>query len=199
LAVTGWNHGPAGVRRMTQSYKTRNLVDLVENVRSRKSFGFASRNFYASFLAALDVEKNADKYFKKVTWSQPLNAETLKLPVPVHYKELLSWFGGDDEAAQVFNPHLTKQVRKYGRSIPAHTTVLVPKEKYNSVLVSLARKDRSVASAKEDQQRTYKVAPGDTLIGIAREFGVKVKDILAHNELRSASKLSAGQILRIPH
>ena len=27
------------------------------------SFGFASRNFYAEFLAALDIEKNPEAYF----------------------------------------------------------------------------------------------------------------------------------------
>jgi membrane-bound lytic murein transglycosylase D len=183
LAVTGWNHGPTGVRKMTESYKTRNIVDLVENVRSRKSFGFASRNFYASFLAALEVEKNANKYFSKPSWSQPLKAQSLKVPTAIRYKELLTWFGNDDEKAQVFNPHLTKQVRKQSRPIPAHTLVFVPTEKYSSVLVSLARKD----------------SRGDTLYGIAKECGVRVKDILSHNDMDIASKILPGQVLKIPH
>ncbi len=200
LAVTGWNHGPTGVRKMTESYKTRNIVELVENVRSRKSFGFASRNFYASFLAALEVEKNADKYYSKVTWSHPLKAQALKVPAVVKYKELLAWFDNDDEKAQVFNPHLTKQVRKQGRPIPIHTLVFVPTEKYSNVLVSLARKDRSVAAAaKETAEQIYKVTRGDTLAGIAKEFGVRVRDILHHNDMDSASKLLPGQILKIPH
>lgn len=200
LAVTGWNHGPTGVRKMTNTYKTRDLVDLVENVRSRKSFGFASRNFYASFLAALDVEKNAKKYFSQVSWSQPLKAKTFKLPVAIKYKELLAWFGGDDEKTQVFNPHLTKFVRKNGRSIPARTTILVPEEKYSVILVALGQKDRVVASAvSEEKDRTYKVEPGDTLIGIAKEYGIKVQDLLSQNGIESASKLLPGQLLRIPN
>lgn len=145
LAVTGYNHGPTGVRKMTVSYGTRELPGLIQNVKSRKSFGFASRNFYASFLAALEVEKNADKYFgKSVVWSKPLPAQDLKLPVGIKYKELLSWFDGDDRKAQVFNPHLTSNARK-GVLIPARTVVAVPKDKYNLALVSLARKNRTVA------------------------------------------------------
>lgn len=144
LAVTGYNHGPTGVRKMTENYGTRELGELVANVRSRKSFGFASRNFYASFLAALEVEKNAGKYFGTVVWSKPLEAQDLKLPVSVKYKEIVSWFDGDDRKAQVFNPHLTHKARK-GHPIPAKTVIAVPKDKYNLALISLARKDRMVA------------------------------------------------------
>lgn len=145
LAITGYNHGPTGVLRLTRDYKTRNLAELVQNVRSSKSFGFASRNFYASFLAALEVEKNANKYFNsEVTWSLPLNSQELKLPVSVNYKEIVSWFDGDDGKAQVFNPHLTANARK-GRAIPAQTVIAVPKDKYNVALISLARKGRTVA------------------------------------------------------
>lgn len=144
LAVTGYNHGPTGVQKMTRSYKTRELGELVENVRSRKSFGFASRNFYASFLAALEVEKNAVKYFDAVVWSQPLDSRDLKLPVGVKYREVLAWFDGDDRKAQLFNPHLTAKARK-GQLIPAKTIIAVPADKYNIALISLARKDRMVA------------------------------------------------------
>ncbi len=151
LAVTGYNHGPTGVLKMTKSYGTRELGELVQNVKSRKSFGFASRNFYASFLAALDVEKNAAKYFGSVVWAKPLNAQDLKLPVAVKYKEIVNWFDGDDEKAQMFNPHLTYKARK-GHPIPARTVIAVPKDKYNIALISLARKDRTVAM--EDGKKT---------------------------------------------
>lgn len=145
LAVTGYNHGPTGVMKMTRSYKTRDLAELVENVKSRRSFGFASRNFYACFLAALEVERNAAKYFgESVAWSKKLEAQDLKLPVGIRYKDILGWFDGDDRKVQIYNPHLTAKARK-GTVIPAKTVIAVPKEKYNVALVSLARKDRTIA------------------------------------------------------
>ncbi|WP_415063276.1 lytic transglycosylase domain-containing protein [Bdellovibrio sp.] len=144
LAVTGYNHGPTGVLKMTRDYETRELGELIQNVRSRKSFGFASRNFYASFLAAIEVEKNAGKYFESVVWSKPLNSQDLKLPVAIKYKDIVSWFDGDDRKAQIFNPHLTLKARQ-GHLIPAKTIIAVPKDKYNVALISLARKDRTVA------------------------------------------------------
>ena len=120
------------------------------DVKSSKTFGFASRNFYASFLAALEVEKNAGKYFGSVVWSKPLDSQDLKLPVSVKYKEIVSWFDGDDRKAQIFNPHLTFKARK-GHPIPAKTVIAVPKDKYNVALITLARRDRMVAM--EDKRK----------------------------------------------
>lgn len=151
LAVTGYNHGPTGVKKMTVEYKSRDLAHLIENVDSRKSFGFASRNFYACFMAALEVEKHANAYFGSVVWAKPLDSQDLKLPVPVKYKDLVKWFDGDLERAQVFNPHLTTLVTKRGYKIPAQTVVSVPKDKYNIALISLAHRDRSIAA---DEKRT---------------------------------------------
>lgn len=145
LAVTGYNHGPTGVLKMTRSYETRDLSELIQNVRSRKSFGFASRNFYASFLAALEVEKNANKYFEQVKWAHPLESQDLKLPVNVRYKDILVWFDGDDRKAQLYNPHITYHARKGKSVVPARTVIAVPKDKYNMALISLARKNRTIA------------------------------------------------------
>lgn len=139
LAMTGYNHGPTGVRKLTEKYKTRELVDLIKNVRSSRTFGFASRNFYACFLAALEVERNATKYFPKVAWSQPLGAEEIKLPVSVKYKELLTWFDGNEEKAEVFNPHISQKARKGGLAIPAKTLISIPKDRYSLALISLSR------------------------------------------------------------
>ena len=47
LAVTGYNHGPAGVRRLVRKFMTKNLVELLDVRKGR--FGFASANFYTSF------------------------------------------------------------------------------------------------------------------------------------------------------
>ncbi|HEY8270840.1 MAG TPA: lytic transglycosylase domain-containing protein, partial [Pseudobdellovibrionaceae bacterium] len=139
LAMTGYNHGPTGVRKLTEKYKTRELPELIQNVKSSRSFGFASRNFYACFLAVLEVEKNALKYFPKIVWSQPLDAEEIKLPVSVKYKDLLSWFEGNSEKAEVFNPHLSRQTRRGSLAIPAKTLISIPKDRYNQALISLAR------------------------------------------------------------
>lgn len=54
LALTGYNHGPNGVLRAVKQVGSKDLLDLIARYRS-PSWGFASENFYAEFLAARRV------------------------------------------------------------------------------------------------------------------------------------------------
>lgn len=51
------------------------------------------------------------------------------------------------------------------------------------------------ASANRD---SYKVQKGDTLFGIARQFGIKYQDLMAANGIQKPEHLQAGQTLRVP-
>lgn len=214
LALTGYNHGPAGVAQIVDRYGTRELPELVKNVRSRASFGFASRNFYASFLAAYQVEKNATKYFPEVVWSRPFEAEEFKLPQAVKYADLLNWFDADDRRLQLMNPHLTARTKK-GYAIPAGTVVMVPFRKYNQALLSLGRSARTVAAAepvktrraaeirrkpeaRKPSTKTHRVSRGESLTAIAREYDVALNELLKANGLRLNNTIVPGQKLRIP-
>lgn len=152
LAVTGWNHGPTGILKLTRKYSTRELGELVDSGDVKKKFGFASKNFYASFLAALEVEKNASKYLGAVSWSQPLDSVELTSPVELTYKELLVWFGGDDMKAQIFNPHLTKPVRQSKLKIAKGTVLSVPKANYDQVFAELNNPERKFMESKKSKK-----------------------------------------------
>ena len=151
LAVTGYNHGPTGVSKLTKKYKTRELGELVKNVQSSRSFGFASRNFYASFLAALEVERKASEYLGAVNWSQQLESTDVKLKKPILYKQLLKWFDGDDLKAQIYNPHINHVARVKGRPIPQGVVVSIPKKLEKQVQLELSEPDTKQADVQTEQ------------------------------------------------
>ena len=62
LALTAYNHGAEGMRRAKDQVGSDDIVMILRNYHS-PSFGFASRNYYVSFLAALTVDRNPEKYF----------------------------------------------------------------------------------------------------------------------------------------
>lgn len=136
LAVTGYNHGPTGVLRLTKIHKSKEIGDLFPQG-AKKRLGFASRNFYACFMAILEVERNAPKYFGNVQWSQPFPGVDLKLPFAVQYKDVLRWFDGDDHRAQIFNPHITTDARKGKFSLPAGALILIPAAKKEQIQAEL--------------------------------------------------------------
>jgi LysM repeat protein len=49
-----------------------------------------------------------------------------------------------------------------------------------------------------DSPRTYKVRSGDTLIGIAGEFGTTVPVLMELNGIENARSLRVGQVLELP-
>lgn len=136
LAVTGYNHGPTGVLKLTKIHKSKEIGDLFP-VGAKKRLGFASRNFYASFMAILEVERNAPKYFGNVQWSQPLASVDVKLPFAIKYRDLVRWFEGDDHRAQIFNPHITFDARKGKYPLPPGALVSVPISKKDQILSEL--------------------------------------------------------------
>lgn len=129
LAVTAYNHGPTGLKKTVTKYKSSDLAYLIKNVKSRKSFGFASKNFYACFLAVLEVEKNALKYFPGIKWSTPLDAKPVRLAQGLRYKKLVDLFQGDTQKLQLFNPHLTSVTRKSNLEIPKGVEIFIPSNK----------------------------------------------------------------------
>jgi membrane-bound lytic murein transglycosylase D len=62
LALTAYNHGLSGVQRARALLASDDVAVLVSNYRG-PSFGFASRNFYAQFAAALHVMRHVERYF----------------------------------------------------------------------------------------------------------------------------------------
>ena len=65
LAITAYNHGPTGVQRARETIHSDDLGELVRRYEG-PGFGFASRNFYAEFLAARHVLRHASDYFPEI-------------------------------------------------------------------------------------------------------------------------------------
>jgi membrane-bound lytic murein transglycosylase D len=71
LAITAYNHGTDGIFRGIKAAESDNLVDLIQRYQS-PTFGFASKNFYAEFLAVVDIATNSDLYFPFLRTHRPV-------------------------------------------------------------------------------------------------------------------------------
>ncbi|MEI7972976.1 MAG: transglycosylase SLT domain-containing protein [Bdellovibrio sp.] len=205
LAITGYNHGPSGVQRLTRLHRTRDLGEIANNFDAKKRLGFASRNFYASFLAALEAERRADFYFGVVRWSQALAATDIKLAFPISYRDILRWFDGDDQKAQIFNPHITSSARKFDRPLPRGALISVPQAKSDQILAELEELRRKpsapqkrTASSIVAPSQTYLVQIGDSFWSIAREFGISHRELMRANPHLSPEQIKPGESLQIP-
>ena len=77
LAITAYNHGANGMKRAVDTVGTTDFGVIVQRYRG-PLFGFASQNFYAEFLAALEVSQNYKQYFGDLLFAEPSWPGTLE-------------------------------------------------------------------------------------------------------------------------
>lgn len=129
LALTAYNHGAAGVARAVRKTGSRDLAVIIDKYSSRR-FGFASSNFYACFLAALEVEKQARSILGDVKWSLEFEGSEVDLKTPVSWHTLTDFYDGEAALAELQNPHITQRTREKNRLIPKGTFVRVPSSRH---------------------------------------------------------------------
>jgi len=198
LAITAYNHGLGGMRRAVREMGTEDIA-VINRRYSTPSFGFASRNFYVSFLAALEVEQNAEKYFGPVKLDPPQNDLAIKLPDYVPAAQLAGAFGVSQETLRIHNQALLQPVWDGSRFIPRGFTVRVPAALVNKaeaqVLAALPSSQR-FASQKPDAYHT--IGRGESLSRIAARYGTTARELASLNGLASQNRIRAGQRLRLP-
>jgi len=126
LAVTAYNHGPTSIKKISQKYKTKDLAEIIRKAYGSHAFAFASSNFYACFLAILEIEKNRSVYFPETSKRTALTFSTIQLKKSISYQKLLTWFEHNSDKADQLNPHLASSIKKGKVKIPAGTVLYIP-------------------------------------------------------------------------
>lgn len=125
LAVTAYNHGRKGMMRAVRTVGSEELEDLVGSYRGR-TFGFASSNFFTELLAAIEVERNAEKYFGKVERDSALATYEVSLPDFVDLRQLVSFLKLDRSAIKQLNPGISEAVYTGVLLLPAGYRLRLP-------------------------------------------------------------------------
>ncbi|MFZ9001320.1 MAG: lytic transglycosylase domain-containing protein [Bacteriovoracaceae bacterium] len=129
LAVTAYNTGPAILRRAVKKLKTSNLSTIVEKFRAR-NWGFASRNFYATFVAVTEVSININKYANLRSWKKesPISFQSIKTTEVYPLPKLLKALGKYKNEFIDLNPAIRKRSFKKRVLIPRDFTLHLPSE-----------------------------------------------------------------------
>jgi membrane-bound lytic murein transglycosylase D len=198
LALTAYNHGAAGMRRAKLAQGTDDIETIVRKHRS-PSFGFASRNFYVSFLAALEIDKNPQKYFGDIEVQSEVKFQEITLPAYVPMSALQRAVNVSRERLRALNPALRPAVWEGQRHVPKGYRLRLPAdgEKWTAELLT-QRLSPGEVYAGQPAERSHRVGSGETLASIAKEYGVSVRALADANGMRASSMLRAGRQLVIP-
>jgi membrane-bound lytic murein transglycosylase D len=198
LALTGYNHGPNGMARAVRDAGTRDIGRIISEYKGSR-FGFASRNFYPQFLAALEVDRNAESYFGPVVKQAAPEFQSVEMKAYMDAAVVAQSLGVSLDTLKRYNPALLPVVWSGNKRIPKGYQL-----KMDSQLLTgnLETSLNSIAATHFHSGQvpdvSYKVQSGDSLSGIASRFKTSVAELVAINQLRDRHSIRAGQTLVLP-
>lgn len=198
LAITAYNHGASGMRRATRKLGTSEIDKIVSEYRSR-TFGFASRNFYASFLAASSIDTDPARYFGRLVHDPREPSTLVELPHFYRVSSLTRALGIGIDSVRHYNPDLRPAVWNENKYVPRGYQLRLPatlaQGSAEALLERIPKPDRL---ARQHRDRFHKVRRGDSLSAIASRYRVSERELMELNNLRNRHRIRAGQVLVLP-
>jgi len=196
LALTAYNHGAGGIARAVREMGSSNIEDIVANYKGRR-FGFASRNFYAQFLAVNEVEARAESFFGKVDYNPAPNFTELATDAYIDAEVFARSANISLAQLKADNPALRPVVWEGQKRIPRgfkmklRDATVTPQELLASI-------DGDYKFVVQTPDVAYTVVRGDSLSAIARRFNTSVSRLVALNQLTSSHRIQIGQRILLP-
>ncbi len=188
LAVNAYNTGRGRMNQAVARMGTTNIGTIVKYF-EHPAYGFASRNFYLEFLAAMDVAKNCHRYFGAIRFDPPLKYDLVQTGYPVRLSEVAAGTGIPIETIAEMNPAYTPAVTAGKLPLPVGSELRVPEKKGEFFLAYCARVPQTYPF-------WHIVEDGETVQEIAAMYNIPVASILRANKL-AGKRLHPGQEIRI--
>jgi membrane-bound lytic murein transglycosylase D len=199
LALTAYNHGAAGMRRARETVGSDDFVKINRTYTSR-TFGFASRNFFPSFLAALTIDENPEKYFGPLDRRPEQKFREVTMPAYVRLATLERALAVDREQLRLLNPAWRPTIYNGTRLIPRGYRLRLPADtaqKWTAELLA-AKLPANELYAGQVTPRTHRVRKGETMAAIAQRYGMTAARLAEMNGLSATASLRAGRHLQLP-
>lgn len=188
LAVAAYNAGPGAVARAIERSGNNDFWTLAHNAYLPQE----TRNYIPKLLAVLLIAKQPGKYgFTDTTYLEPIACDKVTVEGPVDLAVIARLTDSSYGEIKALNPELKRwctppKLESYQLNLPVGT-----KENFLAAYAELPAAERR-------NYRVHKLAKGETVKGLARQYRLSVDEILQANSLTSSKKLKIGRNLVIP-
>ncbi len=188
LAVASYNAGAGKISRAIKMYNTRDFWELSRG----RYLQTETKNYVPKLLAVLLIAKNLEDYgFHDLEYHSPLSYEVVEVPTSTDLELVAKLCEIDYEEIKDLNPELLRWctppgVRNYPVRIPAEKKDIF-EEKYSLV-----------PETERANYLRHRIRSGDTLLGLAHKYNVRVQDIKSLNNIRNPKALRIGANLILP-
>jgi membrane-bound lytic murein transglycosylase D len=188
LVLAAYNGGPG---RVSRAIKRSGIDDFWELSKTSKYLPRETREYVPLIMAAMIVGRNPAQYGFEAITAEPIGYDKVSLPRAVDLRRVAEWAGTSVDEIQALNPELRRWTTpiKY----PEYE-VKVPKGTADRLTAKLAEASPADFSA----FKWYTAKKGETLVTVARRFGVSRSDVAEANNMSAKARLRPGQELIIP-
>ncbi|HTX38637.1 MAG TPA: transglycosylase SLT domain-containing protein [Bryobacteraceae bacterium] len=184
LAIAAYNCGPGVVEKAVERTGYADFWEL----RNRGVLPAETTNYVPIILAMTIMDKNAKAYgLDGLTLDPPIEYDTIETPAPTSLSLVADITGAPLSDLESLNPAVLRGIA------PEHYPIHVPKGSGNQLIAAL----NLVPPSHCDTWRMHTVAAGETLVVIAKRYGVAASSIVAANNLNSTEP-QPGDRLMIP-
>ena len=189
LVLAAYNGGPGRVSRAIK--RSGGVEDFWKLSATTKYLPRETREYVPLILAAMIIGRNPAQYGFEAITAAPLAYDKVSLPRAIDLRRVAEWAGTTVDEIQTLNPEL----RRWTTPVKYPDYELkVPKGTGDVLTARLSDASPADFSA----LKWYTAKSGETLLTVARRFGVSRADVAEANNLSVKARLRPGQDLIIP-
>ncbi|MAZ47696.1 MAG: hypothetical protein CME65_03990 [Halobacteriovoraceae bacterium] len=198
LALTAYNHGARSMQRAVAKLGTKDMATIIEKYDGRR-FGFASKNFYATFMATVEISQNPERYFP--TFKKPAKFEysMIQLNKSFQIKHLTKSLEVTRKTLKEYNPSIRNIAYRTPLFLPKGIIIKVPKVSPEKVTQLQSQLD-TLKIPKSDLalDKIHIVSRGESLFTISRLYRTEVSKIIQFNQITDPRLIYPGMKIKIP-
>ena len=184
--------------RAIKQLNTTDIGEIVKKYQGRR-FGFASKNFYASFMAVVEVSKKPERYFGPQVKLALEEVSEIKLPNTIKVRHLSKVLGVGLRKLQFLNPRIRPHVFRRNYKIPSGYSLKIPKK--DDILLGQLRlkleKIKPTFNLRKKVATNHIVRSGESLYSISKLHKKDMAELMQINNLSSYDILFPGQEIKL--
>jgi membrane-bound lytic murein transglycosylase D len=188
MVLAAYNGGPGRVQR---AMKRSGVDDFWDLASSSKFLPRETREYVPMIFAAMIIARNPVQYGFNVLDTDPIAYDKVNVPRAIDLRRVAEWAGTTVDEIQALNPELRRWT----------TPVKYPQYEVKVPVGTAGRLNARLAEALPADftaLKWYTVRKDETLLGVARRFGVSRSDVAEANNIAVKTRLRPGQELIIP-